>query len=582
MRFLRSRRARSALFLSILGVSTASSSQHVGRILHRPLPGDLTAEELTGPTVASAPSTASSVAQAAGTQTGWNENQPIDQGVERPRAGWEAPSREMDRTTRSSAGTRLSYREVFTPSIQPFKRGSAMDMVDELGRLTVRDPALRPLTVNSDPPAHWAGHRVAHFVGDTLIELNPSAPTPLAGVGGEQRLLRYSTSDGEPVSFFEDGAGNWFVRAERGATVRLQYAVEAPETTFAAVRVPATSVRAVAESVPADLRPNPPTWLAPRAQRVMDRLNLHLDDPFDQVLARLVGHFRGFRDAELPAQTPDLYTDLALGGVGACRHRAYAMMLTLQAMGVPARYVGNEAHAWVEVWLEASGWARVDLGGWDVPLDTENASDRRRFEAPVSDPFPRPETYEHQFSAAADHASTTRRGGDGGVWRENASSSSGAESGANSSRSQVGARATATAVSEQALTRAASRAQNPEENGANSSSAATQRLGTVTQISQLQADPQAGFASREGFVRGSMVRVNGTVRDSNGDAATGMAVEFQLMRHGHQVQTLGTAATNEQGEFIGLLLIPAGIDTGEYSLRAVTQADAQHASSSAE
>jgi transglutaminase-like putative cysteine protease len=40
--------------------------------------------------------------------------------------------------------------------------------------------------------------------------------------------------------------------------------------------------------------------------------------------------------------------DLARGKRGVCRHRAYAFVIVAQALGIPARFVQNEAHAWVE------------------------------------------------------------------------------------------------------------------------------------------------------------------------------------------------------------------------------------------
>ena len=103
-------------------------------------------------------------------------------------------------------------------------------------------------------------------------------------------------------------------------------------------------------------------------------------DSFDRALGRLVDYFRRFRDAPLTEQAGDnRYLTLALGGVGACRHRAYAFVLTLQGLGVPARYVGNEAHAWAEVALPGVGWSRVDLGGWDVPMQATAPSARDRW-----------------------------------------------------------------------------------------------------------------------------------------------------------------------------------------------------------
>jgi transglutaminase-like putative cysteine protease len=587
------RSAAAAAVVVTLSVAGVGLAQRAGRVLHRPIPGDVPLDELPNAMPSVPPSSSEAIARGAGAQSGWRGSQGVSQDIQRPRPTWDAPAREMDRQTRSAQGTRLQYQEVFTPSVQPFKRSTAHDMVDELGRLTVRDPSLRPITVGEDAPASWAGRRRARFVGEILVELTTSWPTPVPSIAGEQRVLRYATSDNESIEFLTDGAGNLFVRGLRSGTVRLTYVIEAPDFTFAVERAPALPMSEVAARVPEALRPVPPTWLEDRARRVFSQLNINRDARFDVLLAQLVGHFRGFRDAELAGQGPNLYVELATSGVGACRHRAYAMMLTMQALGIPARYVGNEAHAWVELFIPDVGWSRVDLGGWDVPLDARAPTERPRFDPGIRDRFPRPNQYQQQFSASATDSAGGASGGDGGAWIDpdaavepsadtsangGASGASGAGSSGGASASGVGPSRGAnvsggSAVAERRGEDRASRAETvePEDDAP--------KLATTTAIASVLADERAGFASGNGFARGSMVRIVGFVRDSDAVGINGLAVELHLVRNGRPVQGLGTAATAADGRFEAHVLLGASLEAGEYELRASTAGDARYAAS---
>lgn len=578
------RRATASLALiATVAVTGSVLAQRAGRVLHRPIPGDVPLDETPNALPAVPPSSSEAIARGAGSQSGWRGNQGVSQDIQRPRPTWDAPAREMDRQTRSAQGTRLQYQEVFTPSVQPFKRSTAHDMVDELGRLTVRDPSLRPVTVGESAPDHWQNRRRARFVGEVLVELTSSWPTPIPGVAGEQRVVRYATSDNESVEFLQDGAGNLFARGVQPGTVRLTYVIEAPDFAFAVDRAPALSVREVAASVPEAMRPTTPTWLADRAHVVFSQINIDPSGRFDVVLSQLVEHFRGFRDDSLQGQGANLYVELATSRVGACRHRAYAMMLTMQSLGIPTRYVGNEAHAWVEVYVPTTGWARVDLGGWDVPLDARAPTERPRFDPGIRDAFPRPQQYQQQFSATA--TSGTGASADGGAWLDPDASvgdpSSGA-SGASSSRaSSSGASASSnrtvgggSAVAERrAADERAGREDGPEGDDD------TPKQATNTAIATVLPDDRAGFASANGFARGSMVRVVGFVRDADAVGVAGLAVELHLVRNGRAVQGLGTAATGADGRFEAHVLIGAALEAGEYELRASTPGDVRYAGS---
>ena len=78
-----------------------------------------------------------------------------------------------------------------------------------------------------------------------------------------------------------------------------------------------------------------------------------------EALRRLVSYFRAFAPSEdPPTGHDDVYLDLALSQKGVCRHRAFAFLVTALGLGLPARMVTNEAHAWVEV-SDSRRWHRI-------------------------------------------------------------------------------------------------------------------------------------------------------------------------------------------------------------------------------
>src|SRR5262249_33105245 len=104
-----------------------------------------------------------------------------------------------------------------------------------------------------------------------------------------------------------------------------------------------------------------------------------------------------FANAPSPAgaaTSGDIYMDLATGQRGVCRHRAFAFVVTAQALGLPARFVSNEVHAFVEVHVPHLGWRRVDLGGAALDLPRRMTREARgRPRARADDPFPQPPSY---------------------------------------------------------------------------------------------------------------------------------------------------------------------------------------------
>ncbi|MEK6607175.1 MAG: transglutaminase domain-containing protein [Myxococcota bacterium] len=291
-------------------------------------------------------------------------------------AGAIAPLRPDRRTTRDGL---LAYHEPFSPSVAPLKRGEARDAVRADYAIVVGDPRLRRV---APEPGDRAGET---FTASLLVLFEPGRAVPIPSVAPAARLLAIASEPQSDVELLRDGADNEFLRATARGPHRVTLRLDAPASYFTALVYPGLT----AEDVPKALRPSLPPGTREAAAVVLERLGVHATDPLDRTLARLVGAFRAFEPGPLDEPTGDAYLDIALGGRGVCRHRAFAFVVTVQALGLPARYVDNEAHAFAEVWLPRSGWARIDLGGDALRLVIMNAS-QKELHRTGPDPFPQP------------------------------------------------------------------------------------------------------------------------------------------------------------------------------------------------
>ena len=92
------------------------------------------------------------------------------------------------------------------------------------------------------------------------------------------------------------------------------------------------------------------------------------------IINNLTWYFSAFieGDGDVPDPEPpwDVYQSICINGIGACRHRSFGFFVTALALGAPTRYISNEAHAFVEVYVpednetfSTSHWKRINLGG---------------------------------------------------------------------------------------------------------------------------------------------------------------------------------------------------------------------------
>lgn len=306
-----------------------------------------------------------------------------------------------------AAGERV-YHEVFNPAVFPYKRMSVLDAIDDSGALTVADRQRRELYPSGNRLAHGRDPFYGSLVVDFIANEPVSLPTPAAGI----HLLSYKTSPDLQLTFFTDGADNLFARAPRSGRHRLVYLVDAEQRYFAG---PLTPPGAARRPIRLDALPSPPQL--PRAlRRDAEKVLRHIgvrptpSSDYPALLGRLVGYFRDFQIEELPPDADEgrssLYLRIALSQHGVCRHRAYAFVITALAAGIPARYVENELHVFVEVYIPAEPgqpgqiaqtgyWRRINLGGAPLQQRVMGGDSRVAYQEKGGDPFERPNSFSH-------------------------------------------------------------------------------------------------------------------------------------------------------------------------------------------
>jgi transglutaminase-like putative cysteine protease len=280
----------------------------------------------------------------------------------------------IDRNTTQPGS--VHYDDPFNPSIVPFKRLYAFDTVRESFELGVRDPKLTRLEVGGTVrPGD------DQFYGDLVVDLSAGDAVRIPSVGPGARVLGYETYPRVELGLWHDGADNWFAQGKERMRVRLTLQIAIERTVFGG-EFPDVDYRALPPPAPL------PPAVASAAETVLGRLGLARTLRPRVALDVLVDHFRSFAASdELPhaVGAAELYQELALGQKGVCRHRAYAFVLSALGLGLPARFVRNEAHAWVEV-HDGSRWRRIDLGGAAARFDV--AAPLGAFEhVPLADPF---------------------------------------------------------------------------------------------------------------------------------------------------------------------------------------------------
>src|SRR5262249_29517904 len=167
-----------------------------------------------------------------------------------------------------------------------------------------------------------------------------------------------------------------------------------------------TYVRDVLAHAPPELkrlRNELPPDVLKEGKSTLRKLGLDPDMELSHAFNVLVGYFRGFQPGEIRNPTGNVYRDLCDSKVGVCRHRAFAFMITANALGIPTRFVENEAHAFVEVWFPERNWQRIDLGGAALRMEVQGAGTKTLHRPRSEDPFEKPPEYKQNYTQLRGH-----------------------------------------------------------------------------------------------------------------------------------------------------------------------------------
>lgn len=433
---------------------------------------------------------------------------------------------ERARTYQADADTRqpqlVTYSDPFTPTIPPFKRLFAYDSVDETFDLVVATPALALLPVQG-----MASLDDDQFYADLPVNLLANLPTRIPSVGPAARVLVARVTPKQDFALFHDGADNWFIQSARAGTLQLTLQLAIDRDSFGSDYGGATW------SVLRRSLPDLPNNVRQAALDVGQQIGIAADQGPGRVVRALVDYFRSFSpsDAELQGSGEDLYRALSLSQRGVCRHRAYAFVVTALGLGIPSRFVRNEAHAWVEV-FDGRLWHRIDLGGAAAHVSLDE--DERPRHVEPHDP------YEWPVRSNSAHAMTDR-----------------------ALREQAAARGNSNAAASPGDRSSGGGGAVPE---ASPAASAEPSLWDEPGVSPATLSVQA---NSNGVRRGAGLRVSGSVLGADAPCDR-VRVDLALRRGSEQRYALGTLVSDDQGHFKGQLVVPFQVPVGDYEIEAST------------
>jgi hypothetical protein len=307
-------------------------------------------------------------------------------------------STEQKMDLQTSADGTLHYTGVFNPDVLPFKRMSALDGVSDDYTMVIAHSALQNVPVGGKTD----GSR-DRFWGSVLVKLSPGVDVALPSVAPDMRILSAEMNPKLQVRFSKDGADNFYVRSDDPAasgTFRLRFLADADARYFAP-SLPTSkryTIKDVTTAAPAALRPTVSAKARAAAAVTLSNMGIDRNSPLGTAFNKLVSYYRGFAAQDRPPNTGDIYRDLNDSQAGVCRHRAFAFMITANALGIPTRFVSNEAHAFVEVWFPEHNWQRIDLGGAASELAASGMEDKVLHRPRAEDPFAKPDEYRDNYT----------------------------------------------------------------------------------------------------------------------------------------------------------------------------------------
>lgn len=317
--------------------------------------------------------------------------------MENPQGGLDPLSAQNKLDDNTDRVDELDYYSSFDPSVIPFKRLVSQNVVRYTSGQYVF--AVDPRNTTNVPIVNKEPQSTEDvFWGTFLVKAAPGVSLPIASVAPNQRILEAQTEPPADVEISRDAAGNYSMIVNTQGLTRVNLKIAVPRSYFIGDFEP-TSWSRLDRSMVIDL----PDEAQRQAWRVLSYMNLSRADKPHRVLMELIGYFRAFEGRSFPQDLrgDDLYYSIASNKIGVCRHRSFAFVITASAIGIPTRYVYNEAHAFVEVHWPGVGWRRVDLGGAAQDVLMRSQNDGRVHDTGAPDQLPQPEAYVQEMDRMA-------------------------------------------------------------------------------------------------------------------------------------------------------------------------------------
>jgi|GEM_PF-1565529 len=528
---------------------------------------------------------------AGATATPWG---PLD-----PGAG--APSRLDSATDRVD---HLNYWANFEPSVVPYKRVVVQNQVRYVGgeyslhleSASFRTVAIQGGAARGDEEVFW---------GSFLLRARAGERHPIPSVAPDQRILSVQVAPMMGLRVEQDEADNFYIVPQLDGLLRVNMKVAAPKNYFngdfsAAVRwgdfsqLPqrrdtrlSSPIKNVAAGV---LKLNgASTRMAPR-----------------DALFALIEYYRDFEARPFPAELAgtDLYRAISQAQVGVCRHRSLAFVISARALGIPARYIYNEAHAFVEVYWPKMGWRRIDLGGAAEQLDYSGRRGGGVHQA-ASDALPQPPNYmselermgadipgyDDEDSALSEDGSSASQGAQAGPGESSGDGPSEDKPSENGPSGEESVAAGQGEALEKAAQAGAAMSQAPLEDaeaaeplvdGAQSSPAEASaghedmiETKASENVAKEDVDPRVAVridavASNPEIFRGTALQLNGSIFSVQGRPISRATIKVFLGPLGVEstegLALLGEIESDTSGRFSGQFPIPDDISIGRWSV----------------
>ena len=447
----------------------------------------------------------------------------------------------------SDPGT-LHYHEPFRPSIAPFKRLAAYDAVNESFELVVRDTTSRTVALNNSP-----GAGDDEFFGDISVVGGRSVRIPSVAAG--MRVLAADLEPPVPFQIAVDSAENWYFQSPTLiGTGRLIMRLAASRAAMSP-DVVANSYAKLASALPPV-----PEVVVRAALPVLEQIGVsRVTSPTDAVRA-MVAYFRSFVPSTkhlTESSGRELYQRLALSRKGVCRHRAYAFVVTSLALGIPARMVHNEAHAWVEAY-DGRDWHRIDLGGAASSFDYDG-------EKPSGPPYRMPVDHYEWPASSSPAAASLPATSQGQV-------QTGTGSGQTTEPSQDDSQQRESTQREPQVpsTTPSGTSATPTEHASSAAAAGDEPAASATAQPPTAERPVARitFALKgdSNVHRGEPLTLEGDAKSETGGCVR-TRVDFGL-RRGREHLALGATTTDGRGHFALQTTVPMNVGVGPYEVTA--------------